>query len=179
MTGTRRNRTLGQLLAAAILAHAGATAADDPAAAGPCTGKIPAELAVPAGNALVLALDAAGVQIYECTKGAWTLKGPEASLLERGRQVGRHYGGPTWEADDGSKVKGTKVAGASVDATAVPWLLLKGEASGSGRLGEVTFVQRVNTSGGQPPPGACTATDKPTPVPYTATYCFYAAAEKR
>jgi len=179
MTETRCNRILGHLVAAGIVALAGTAAATERATVGPCSGKIPAELAVPSGNTLVASLDAAGVQVYECTKGAWTLKGPEASLVENGRQVGRHYAGPTWELDDGSKVKGTKVAGANVDARSVPWLLLRGEASGSGRLSGVSFVQRVNTNGGQPPEGSCTATDKTTPVPYTATYCFYAAAEKR
>jgi hypothetical protein len=57
-------------------------------------------------------MQAAGVQVYQCktvrdnpTKHEWSFVGPEADLYDgSGQRVGRHYGGPTWEALDGSKV---------------------------------------------------------------------------
>ena len=118
-----------------------------------------------------------GVQIYDCkdpgTGPAWVFRAPQATLTDRrGAFAGTHYAGPTWESKDGSKVVGTRLAGATVDPTAIPWLLL-GAAShaGSGRMEEVTYVQRVRTSGGLAPAGPCAVGDV-AEVPYTATYCF-------
>src|SRR4051812_32850066 len=73
-----------------------------------------AKLKVPDGNTLAFALDASGVQIYECTSTctgtAWVLRAPEATLLEGRKEVGVHSAGPTWRAADGSSVTGVKMA---------------------------------------------------------------------
>jgi hypothetical protein len=68
--------------------------------------------------------------------------------------VGAHGAGPHWTSTvDGSVVNGTKVA--QVDAplaTAIPWLLLRATStSGMGVFSDVTYVQRVNTTGGKAP----------------------------
>ena len=58
-------------------------------------------------------------------------------------------------------------------AGAIPWLLLSAETSGSGMLAGVRFVQRVNTSGGVAPAGACPKVGAAQPVDYPADYIFY------
>ena len=61
---------------------------------------------------------------------------PQANLLnDDGRLVGTHFIGPTWRGNDGSSVVGQKVAAASVDPSAVPWLLLTRRACHSRALG--------------------------------------------
>jgi len=73
---------------------------------------VPDNLKVPAGQTLSLVSRATGVQIYECSGGKtdpakfeWAFKAPEADLFDlSGRKIGKHYAGPTWESDDGSKV---------------------------------------------------------------------------
>ena len=52
-----------------------------------------------------------GVQIYACKPAAaayaWTLKAPEASLSDaKGNVIGKHFAGPSWQANDGSTVVG-------------------------------------------------------------------------
>jgi hypothetical protein len=144
----------------------------------------PAELQPPAGEPLVFEALAAGVQIYECTMDAasaswqWRFKGPEAVLTDRsGRTIGKHYAGPTWESQDGSKVVGElKAQAKAADANAIPLLLLKSKAnSGKGVFGAVKSIQRLETAGGRAPSEACSSANaaKVARVQYTATYYFY------
>lgn len=52
---------------------------------------------------------AIGVQIYRWNGTSWDLVAPDATLYaESGYygKVARHYGGPTWESNSGSKVVG-------------------------------------------------------------------------
>lgn len=124
-----------------------------------------------------------GVQIYECAAKSgggyeWAFKSPEAALADRaGKSIGKHYGGPTWESNDGSKVTGeTKARDAGPDSTAIPWLLLNAKSSsGTGVFASTRSVQRVATKGGIAPTEACGADNigKVARVPYTATYYFY------
>jgi hypothetical protein len=116
--------------------------------------------------------------MYTCAaNGTWTFVAPQANLYNPnpgGELVGLHYKGPTWEwLDDGSTVVGAKLAAVTVDKTAIPWLLL-GAAShaGEGRMTRVSYVQRLDTVGGNAPAGSCSpgATAN---VGYTATYYFY------
>jgi len=128
---------------------------------------------------------AKGVQIYECRAkkdagGAyeWAFVGPEADLYGvRGAAVGRHYGGPHWEAADGSKVVGTLKARADAPLPgAIPWLLLNAKSVGpEGAFSKVTSIQRLNTVGGAAPKDGCTpaTAGKPARVPYTADYHFF------
>ena len=126
------------------------------------TEEIPDGLRPPEGQVLALAARAAGVQIYECkaakedpSQFSWTLKAPEADLKDlSGKPVGKHYAGPTWEASDGSKVVGEVVAKRDApEAAAIPWLLLRAKStSGNGIFSVIASIQRLQTSGGSPPP---------------------------
>ena len=102
--------------AAAAVSLAGG-AAEQGGEAPVCGGELPPPLAVPAEYELAFALDADGVQVHACGRGAgsyaWALKGPEAALTEGGRAAGTHYAGPTWESTDGSKVSGAKLEAAT------------------------------------------------------------------
>jgi hypothetical protein len=141
--------------------------------------EIPAKLVPPQQGPLVGKYAAKGVQIYVCTvKGGaseWDFKAPEAELIDaQGRPFAKHYAGPTWEAPDGSKIVGKVLANEPAPkAGAIPWLLLSTESSGSGVLADARFVQRVNTSGGIGPTGACPTTGTERRVDYTADYIFY------
>ena len=73
---------------------------------------------------------AEGVQIYACYSVAdgyaWRLLAPRATLTgDNGKPLGSHYGGPTWEARDGSTVVGA-ASGRAVDPAAIDWLRLAG-----------------------------------------------------
>ena len=175
----------GRMLAAAILSVVTVLAAPSSAHAKPTAPDVPSDLRVPAGNSVFLVGHAVGVQIYGCTAttagAAWTLLAPRADLYgDNGRLVATHFGGPTWQAIDGSRVVGKKEAGVTVDPTAIPWLKLSAASSTAGPDGErllgTTFIQRLNTTGGLPP--AATQCDPTTvgaqaEVPYTADYYFW------
>jgi len=150
---------------------------------------VPAEIAVPEGHKLTFMAVAKGVQIYECVAEAgaalaWKLHAPRADLLDdAGTPIGSHFGGvdknlppgPYWEAKDGSRVHGSKPATAP-NAGSIPLVRLEAaDASGTGVFSKVKFVQRLDTTGGVAPAGACTA-GKTTEVAYTAKYYFYTAS---
>ena len=67
--------------------------------------------------------------------------------------------------------------GATVDPTAVPWLLLVAASHTGidGHLTPITSIQRLNTTGGKAPATGCDASQvgARADVPYTATYFFY------
>ena len=148
---------------------------------------LPAALRAPSDQALVLAWRGAGVQVYECRAAqdgaagfAWVLRGPQAELSDSsGKTVGRHYAGPTWEAQDGSAVTGEIIAQASAPGgDALPWLMLRAASNtGKGVFAKVRFIQRLHTVGGMAPGGTCDAKQlhKPVRAPYSADYFFYAA----
>jgi hypothetical protein len=136
---------------------------------------------VEAGNELAFHAYALGVQVYRWNGTAWAFVGPVANLYAdagfRG-QVGTHYGGPTWESNSGSKVVGRRVpdTGCTPDANAIPWLLLeKVSTGGPGIFDGVTFIQRVNTTGGMAPAAPGTFVGEEAKIPYTAEYFFYRA----
>ena len=145
--------------------------------------QVPKELQPPVNEHPVLRVHAKGDQIYTCKANgdqyAWTLKGPEAQLIaESGRPFGKHFAGPTWEANDGSRLTGKAVANvASPDADSIPWLLLTVVGhSGDGVLAHVTSVQRINTKGGKASTSGCDAahTGGEMRAPYSADYLFFA-----
>src|SRR5690242_9951119 len=94
-------KRMARVAAAGILIGTGAFAA----------GADETAVAPPPGSALLLELLAEGVQIYTCEAKAggfeWAFKAPKANLFDRqDRQVGTHFGGPTWRMLDGSAVVG-------------------------------------------------------------------------
>jgi hypothetical protein len=145
---------------------------------------VPASLAPPATQVLVISAHAAGVQIYTCRATAapaafaWNLTAPEAVLrYDGGKVLGRHYAGPTWSASDGSAVVGELVARLEApNDAAVPWLLLRAKSnSGSGVFSRIEFIQRLHTAGGKAPVAGCEAAYAGTTVrvDYSADYYFY------
>jgi hypothetical protein len=151
-----------------------------------CPAGVPASLAPAADQDLKFVLNATGVQKYTCaatdTGFAWTFVAPEADLFRRGCQVGIHYAGPTWEYQDGSTVVAARVAGATIDPTAIPWLLLAATSHGAerGKMTPVTSIQRLSTTGGLAPATGCDAehAGATADVPYTADYFFYRTKTK-
>jgi hypothetical protein len=143
---------------------------------------IPKELKPPAKQVLILYAHGKGRQIYTCQSAAgqyvWKLKAPDARLLDAsGKQVGRHFAGPSWEANDGSRVIGKLTASVpSSDADSIPWLLLSAKSTGGeGTFSKVKSIQRLNTKGGKAPGTGCDASHDPaeTSVSYEADYYFY------
>jgi hypothetical protein len=150
---------------------------------------IPPNLKVPAGNELFSRVYAKGFQIYRCTQDksdsnhfSWVFIAPAADLYTHAKYthpVGKHYAGPTWESTDGSKVVGVKLQQADApDPNAIPWLLLRSASTtGSGIFTTVTFIQRLNTTGGKVPSAMADRAHlgQEVQVPYTAEYLFYRA----
>jgi FtsP/CotA-like multicopper oxidase with cupredoxin domain len=145
--------------------------------------QVPAQIQAPANEQLLLQVHAKGDQVYTCKEGvtqfAWTLKAPDAQLFDKdGKPFGKHFAGPSWEANDGSRVTGKAVANApSPDADSIPWLLVNIVGhEGSGVLSRATTIQRINTKGGKAPASGCDSAHagQEVRVPYSADYLFYA-----
>jgi Protein of unknown function (DUF3455) len=146
---------------------------------------VPENLKPPQTEKVAFSLSAKGVQIYQCsvskndaTKFEWVFKAPEAELFDQAKtKVGQHYGGPTWESNDGSKIQGEVKARTEVmGSKAIPWLLLGAKKpEGKGIFSPVKSIQRLNTLGGSAPATGCDRTQANTEirVPYTAQYYFY------
>jgi len=145
--------------------------------------QVPKELQPPANEELLLQVHAEGKQIYLCKAAAdgqfaWTLKAPEAQLFDKnGKPFGKHFEGPSWEANDGSLVTGKAVANVpSPDPGSIPWLLVTViNHGGDGVLSRVTSIQRINTKGGQPPSEGCDSARVGTESRpgYSADYRFF------
>ncbi|HET9440916.1 MAG TPA: DUF3455 domain-containing protein [Longimicrobiales bacterium] len=136
-------------------------------------------LDVEAGHELAFHTYARGVQVYRWNGTSWSFVGPVATLYADANEkavVGTHYSGPTWESVSGSKVVAALVDRCTRDANSIPWLLLKKVSStGPGVFQGVTFIQRMNTVGGNAPANAGNFIGEVVEIPYTAEYFFYAA----
>ncbi len=149
---------------------------------------LPVTMQVPVGNVAYLAARGNGVQMYTCamsgTTFAWSAVVPAATLFDdTGIPIGTHFAGPTWQASDGSTVKGHKLQSDTVVPDAIPWLLLSAASTtvgpgGGNTLSATTYIQRLLTRGGLAPDASgCTAATVGTvaSIPYTALYIFYQA----
>jgi len=152
---------------------------------GPARPEVPESLKAPAGEEVILAAHATGVQIYVCQAGAdqkfaWVLKAPEAELTDAtGKKVAHHFAGPTWKHADGTEVKGKVIAKQDAPKPeAIPWLLLTAAShTGDGIFSRVTSIQRIHTEGGMPPSAStcdASANGKESRSAYSADYYFYA-----
>jgi hypothetical protein len=178
---TCRHLAAGIMVAAAVMSFA------QGAHAGPSEPEVPSAVAVPEGNKLFRVGHAVGVQIYSCnaTSGGfgWAFVAPRADVYDdHGKLIMTHFGGPTWQARDGSAAVGRREAGVNVDPTAVDWLLLSVASTSAGPEGDqlagTTFIQRIATSGGIAPDAEeCNAdtAGSHAEVPYTADYTFWKA----
>ena len=135
------------------------------------------KLQVPAGNKVSFHVYAIGVQVYRWNGASWDFVAPVANLYadeDFQGQVGIHYAGPTWESNSGSKVVGKRLEGCDPDSNAISWLLLQTVSSeGPGIFRKVTYIQRVNTSGGLRPATPGSFIGEEARVPYTTEYLFY------
>jgi FtsP/CotA-like multicopper oxidase with cupredoxin domain len=180
--GSPSSRRLLRAAACAAVVLASAVGAAQAAEPG-----IPTDIQVTDGSKLFLEAHATGVQIYDCVAVAggyaWSPATPRADLYgANGKHIGIHYGGPTWEAKDGSKVVAKRDAGVTVDPTAIPWLRLSATPTSAGpdgdRLAGTKWIQRVATVGGLAPAAAdCSAATAGTrkEIPYSADYRFWKA----
>ena len=147
--------------------------------------QVPDKLKPGADESLAMIVSAKGVQIYECRAKKdqsgdyeWAFVAPEADLFDAaGMRIGRHYAGPHWESNDGSKIVGAvKENAAAPVPDAIPWLLLTAKSVGAdGSFSKITSVQRVSTVGGVAPKTGCSqaAAGTRARVNYTADYYFY------
>jgi hypothetical protein len=177
-----------RLLVAATLAAMAALSLAQTVHAGPAAPDVPAEIAVEEGHKPFLDANAVGVQIHACIASGgsyrWNLVAPRADLFDQnGKFLGTHFGGPSWQAKDGSLVKAALEGRATVDPTAIDWFLLRVTSAAAGtdgdRLTGTTFIQRVQTTGGlAPAPEACNAETLGDieEIPYTAVYVFWKAS---
>ena len=173
MRNCSRRFASAALLAAAAAALSCSVAAQE----------VPQQLQPPSNEQLLLRVHAKGDQVYTCkaADGAqftWTLKAPDAQLDKDCKPFGKHFAGPSWEANEGSRVNGKAIANApSPDPDSIPWLLINVVShDGSGMLSRATTIQRINTKGGKAPASGCDATHagQEVRVPYSADYLFYA-----
>jgi hypothetical protein len=128
-----------------------------------------------------------GTQVYRCeANGAapsWQLLGPDAHLYAAdGKIVARHFYGPSWQANDGSEIKGkVLVSNASPEGPSnAPWLVLRVVSEqGQGIFAQVRTVARTDTHGGNTPTQDCTVANERTTVkvPYSARYIFFSQAK--
>jgi len=174
-----------RLLIGGIAATAAAVSLTQLAQAGPPAPSVPDEIDVDDGHKVFLVGHGVGVQIYSCNDTSsgfvWGFIAPRANLFnDHGKLLTTHFGGPTWEARDGSKVVGRAEADVTVDRTAIPWLRLVAASTAPGpdgdRLAHTSFIQRTETAGGLAPAAeACNGTTVGTvaEVPYTADYVFW------
>jgi hypothetical protein len=140
-----------------------------------------ADIQVPAGNEVFFHAYARGLQVYRWDGSTW-VGTPSATLFADDgyhAQVGTHYGGPTWESNSGSYVKaGRDGICPSPDPNAIPWLRLKTTSTnGPGVFSPVTYIQRVNTTGGKAPSTPGSFLNESVEVSYTAEYYFYRAED--
>ena len=147
--------------------------------------QVPEILQVPTGQQMILKTEGRGSQIYVCEpvegeeelQYEWTLKAPDAELFDsQGKVLGKHYDGPTWEANDGSKVTAAIKDKDDSPNDSIPWFLLQVDSSeGNGILTNVEWIQRLHTTGGTPPTKGCDSDHQNAemPVNYTADYYFY------
>ena len=145
---------------------------------------LPEPVRVPAGQKVMMSTTGVGEITYECREkkdmaGAheWAFVAPVATLYSGDKKtVGKYYAGPTWEANDGSKVTGKQLAVSPAAPGNIPLQLVKTDpAMGAGAMTGVNYIQRLNTKGGVAPAMACDAMNKGKrqQVAYEADYVFY------
>ena len=145
----------------------------------------PSAVTPPAGSKYSMTAVGIGEITYECRAKAgaadafeWVFVAPVATLYDSKKAVvGKYYGGPTWEAADGSKVTGKQLAVAPATGTGnIPLQLVQANpTTGSGAMTDVTYIQRLNTQGGVAPAAPCAMANvgAKQQVKYQADYAFY------
>jgi len=172
--------------------------------------KLPTGLAIPKGHKFRFVLFASGVQIYKCTVDAngtksWPLVEPIADLVNKEKEtfvkknfVAHHFfrnptvfikgtvAKATWRSSisgDNSLVTTAVITTITQPSPNIAWLLTKTAVTeGTGAFSNITFVLRVATKGGVPPPlSECNKTfaiNETSSIRYTTQYWFIEAAKK-
>jgi FtsP/CotA-like multicopper oxidase with cupredoxin domain len=136
------------------------------------------QLAAPEGSILVLHAFGIGFQIYHWNGTTWGAATPSAGIFADAAgngQVATHFAGPSWQSNSGSKVVGTVINRCTPDAASIAWLSLSAVPTGAGIFSKVTFIQRLNTVGGNAPSTDGSVVGQEARIPYTADYLFYQA----
>ena len=130
-------------------------------------------------NQAVARVFASGVQLYMWNGTSWAFVAPIATLYSNDNasaEFGTHFVGPTWRSRSGSLVVGKNPVRCTPDADSIPWLLLEADRTeGSGIFANVTYIQRVNTSGGKAPSYPGSFPGEEARITYTTDYIFYRA----
>lgn len=155
--------------------------------------EIPAVLRLPSnlpkGNLRAVTFYAEGVQKYKAQIKAgsnpvtyeWVFVAPQAILYNSDNAiVGTHSAGPTWQLINSTtdSIYAQQYAPAktapSPDGTSIDWLLLMPKAGKvpTGIFADVSYIQRIATSGGKAPSTTPTSESQVVEVPYTAIYRF-------
>lgn len=176
--------TLGMVTGTALLMAACTTA--KPPAKEYSQDSLVQSIRVPAGNVVALETTGVGVLNYECRANVaatgqigWTLVSPKADLIDRtGKNIGNYSGPPAlWTHNDGSTVVGTQIAIApALGSNNIAVQLSKGTPGmNAGAMQNVTYIQRINTKGGQDISKACGPSDigDKLTLPYQADYIFW------
>jgi hypothetical protein len=192
--GTTRSPQVSRLLRACAFALALCGLVAAAASAGPAPSTAPGDALDPrtyaADSKLFVGVHAIGVQKYACqANGTWLFTDPEATLYAMtgsGKSIGTHFlnfatDRPVWQLKDGSSVEAARRVSVPGGRGNIALLLLEAVANTSGsegdRLTGATWVQRLNTSGGVAPSGACTPGDT-VAVAYTTDYFFWKATSE-
>ncbi|MFI2711287.1 DUF3455 domain-containing protein [Micromonospora sp. NPDC018662] len=185
-TTRSRARALSAVGVAGVLAATGASTRPASAAEAPAPAAVGAHrlhvpriapaIRPPAGSRPVGAyVVTSGTQTYTCAGGVFTgASVPEAELIGTGGRV-HHFKGPSWQSErDGSLITAKKTAESPRPGTIPELLLTVDSHAGAGILDHVAYVNRLLTSGGVAPSGAC-AYGTTAAVPYGAVYVFWSA----
>jgi hypothetical protein len=113
--------------------------------------QVPSAIDAPPGTRLLMQVKGEGVQVYVCTEGTWTLKAPDAKLLDtQDKVIGEHFAGPTWKLNDGSQVRGKMIASQARPMRAPShgccWRLSRKAVAASSRTWS-TFAVQIRVAG--------------------------------
>ncbi len=146
---------------------------------------LPQSLAAPPTLEPSFMLSGSGVQIYQCALLAantwgWAYVTPDATLYEGTRAVGTHKSPDVWEStSDRSSVTAVPRTSLPAGAGNLPWQAMRAAPlSPTGIFANVSFMLRVNTSGGVPAATGCGPENVGVEarVAFRADYYFYKPA---
>jgi hypothetical protein len=147
---------------------------------------IPDAVALPTPGTRIATYYATGVQIYNARLKAdsnpaeyeWVFASPSATLFnEKNEPVGTHFAGPSWQLEAGDRINAqhfTPAKTRSMDSNSVDWLLLmpKDGSTATGIFEDVSYIQRIATTGGKAPTTPPSSASETIGVEYTAVYRF-------
>ena len=143
-------------------------------------------------NKIVTTVKGVGKQVYYCNTATnlYVLREPVAGLFAlRGLPVGIHGfvtsgsggnpgSGPFWTGFDGSRVNGSGAVSVPAPNSAkdIAWLRLVGASvpNAPGAFANISFIQRIDTSGGVAPTSCDASSPQTISLDYLTNYVFWA-----